>query len=67
MAIPRGSGKSGGSGRGGVSIGKGSWSLARAVVCVVMGAIGKVFPTKNLFMGTQQPHETRPPNVMNAN
>ena len=31
-------------------IGKRSWSLARAVVCVVMGAIGKGFPTKNLFM-----------------
>ena len=64
------SGGSGGGGRGGGSvgsIGKRSWSLARAVVCVVMGAIGKVFPTKNLFMGTQQPHETRPPNVMNAN
>ena len=46
-----GSGGSGGGSGGGVSIGKGSWSLARAVVCVVMGAIGKVFPTKVFFMG----------------
>ena len=55
--VTGGSGKSGGSGGGGRgggsvgSIGKGSGSLARAVVCVVMGAIGKAFPTKNLFMG----------------
>ena len=26
-----------------MSIGKGSWSLARSVVCVVIGAIGMVF------------------------
>ena len=52
--VTGGSGKSGGSGGGGGSVGstgKGSWSLAREVVCVVMGAIGKVFPTKNLSMG----------------
>ena len=48
--VTGGSGRSGGSsggGRGGgsdASIGKGSWSLARAVVCVVLGAIGKVSP-----------------------
>ena len=42
---------SGGSGGGGGSVGKGSWSLARAVVCVVMGAIGKVFPIQNFFLG----------------
>ena len=46
-----GSGGSVGGSGGGVSIGKGSWSLARAVVCVVMGAIGKVFPTKIFFTG----------------
>ena len=58
----RSTGGSGGSGGGGVSIGKGSWSLARAVVCVVMGAIGKVFPTKELFMGasfSSRCHHTR--------
>ena len=30
----------------------GSWSLARVVVCVVIGAFGKVFLTQNVSMGT---------------
>ena len=46
-----GNGASGGGSGGGESIGKGSWSLVREVVRVVMGAIGKVFPTKKHFMG----------------
>ena len=47
----RGDGGGGGSGGSGGSGGGRSWSLASAVVCVVMGAIGKLFPTKKLFMG----------------
>ena len=44
-------GGSSGSAGGGGSVGKGSRSLARAVVHVVMGAIGKVSPTQNVFIG----------------
>ena len=42
----------GGSGGSSGSGGGRSWSSASAVVCVVMGAIGKVFPMSKLFMGT---------------
>ena len=45
-----GGGGSGGSGGMGGSGGGRSWSLASSV-CVVMGAIGKVFPTKKPFTG----------------
>ena len=48
-----GSGGSGGSGAGiggGVSIGRGSWSLTRAVVCVVIGV--EMFSHQNYFHGS---------------
>ena len=59
--VTGGSGGSHGSGGSFGNIGKGHLSLARAVVCVVMGAFGKVSLTQNLFMGasfTSRCHHT---------